>query len=63
MRNFILFLPVLGFIVWENHDETKKQLLAILWVCQGFWGVRGLSKKYPTMGWENKIPYLGGYNT
>jgi hypothetical protein len=22
-----------------------------------------LSKKYPTLDWENKVLYLGGYNT
>jgi hypothetical protein len=22
-----------------------------------------LSKKYPTLGWENKVLHLGGYNT
>jgi hypothetical protein len=25
--------------------------------------LRGLSKKYPTLGRENKVLYLGGYNT
>jgi hypothetical protein len=25
--------------------------------------VRGLSKKYPTLGREKKVLYLGGYNT
>jgi hypothetical protein len=25
--------------------------------------IRDLSKKYPTLGQENKVLYLGGYNT
>ena len=25
--------------------------------------IRGLSKKYPTLGREKKVMYLGGYNT
>jgi hypothetical protein len=25
--------------------------------------IRGLSKKYPTLGREKKVLYLGGYNT
>jgi hypothetical protein len=28
-----------------------------------FSGIRGLSKKYPTLGREKKVLYLGGYNT
>jgi hypothetical protein len=49
---------VLSTLTEHNFQDAYKKWQKHWELC-----IRGLSKKYPTLGWENKVLYLGGYST
>jgi hypothetical protein len=66
VNNVIHFMKSNNSVVSLWKLQATSLVRALVWMhllLKYFHKIQGLSEKYPTLGRENKVLYLGGYNT